>query len=252
MKLFLMLTNKPNWSILKLMKPLIKSIDLTNTSRSLDYRGYPEGSLPDIIYKYKTSFFWIDLTERTKRDYNSYIKLAQEWSVQNRNPLIQNITPRDIIGFFSYFDKTPVRQKRAKALMSRLWTVAIQYGFIDRNLVSEVKLRRRQTKRRSLVIWQDADVAKFVEMADKKGRHSMGTAVHLAYNTAQRQGDILGLRQPHDYYDGCMNVLQSKTGKRVRIPVTESLRVRLDGVLASQELLVLNERTGLPLSLIHI
>lgn len=207
---------------------------------------YADGSLMHVITLYKESYFWKDLADKTKQDYNYYVRLIQEWSIQNDNPLMKNITPKDIMGWLSYFEATPVRQKRAKAVISQLFNVAIQFDYTDKNPVKSLRLRRRQTERRKLVLWEDRHVQKIVETCDKAGRFSMGHAIMIAYNTAQRQGDILKLRQPDHYSQGFFYFQQSKTGSLVDIPVTQSLKDRLSMIPTDQELLVFNEKTGKP------
>ena len=72
-------------------------------------------------------------------------------------------------------------------------------------------------------VWRDEDVAAFLAIAAPE----LALAMMLALWTGQRQGDLL--RLPWSGYDGShIRLRQSKTGRRVTIPVGEPLRILLD------------------------
>jgi integrase len=72
-------------------------------------------------------------------------------------------------------------------------------------------------------VWSDADEAHFLA----KGPERLHLPLLLALWTGQRQGDLL--RLPWSAYDGkCIRLRQSKTGRRVTIPVGSRLKVALD------------------------
>lgn len=72
-------------------------------------------------------------------------------------------------------------------------------------------------------VWQDAQVAIFLSHATPE----LALAMILALWSGQRQGDLL--RLPWSAYDGRhIRLKQSKSGRRVVIPVGEPLRVLLD------------------------
>lgn len=72
----------------------------------------------------------------------------------------------------------------------------------------------------------------------------MRAAFLLALHTGQRQGDLL--RLPWSAYDGeRIRLKQSKTGARVSIPVTETLRAVLDTAPRRSPLVLTNTR-GVP------
>ena len=104
------------------------------------------------------------------------------------------------------------------------------------------------------LIWPRAAVTAFVEAADARGRHSLGTAVMLNEWLGQREGDIL--RLPRTVYrDGRLIVRQSKTGATVSLPIhlVPALQQRLEAELRRTEAkgatplhIILNEGTGRP------
>lgn len=78
-----------------------------------------------------------------------------------------------------------------------------------------------------VVVWTPSEVAAFVDVADTLGFHDCADAVVVALHTGQRQGDVLTLCE--DRIDaGRARFVQSKTGARVTVPLTDELAARLD------------------------
>jgi integrase len=72
-------------------------------------------------------------------------------------------------------------------------------------------------------IWTEGHVAAFMAVAPEPLQH----ALVLALETGQRQGDLLVL--PWSAFDGTwIRLRQSKTGRKVNVPVTRCLRAVLD------------------------
>ena len=66
----------------------------------------------------------------------------------------------------------------------------------------------------------------FVAEADRRGLHSMGTALLFAGLTAQRRGDLIAL--PWSALEGdTLKVRQAKTEALVDVPLLPELRERL-------------------------
>lgn len=78
---------------------------------------------------------------------------------------------------------------------------------------------------RAEIIWQDADIAAFFSAAPPH----VALPFAIALETGQCQGDIL--RMTWAQYDGTsIKLRQSKTGKRLVVTVTKSLRARIDAI----------------------
>lgn len=79
----------------------------------------------------------------------------------------------------------------------------------------------------------------------KIGYRSVGLAVTIAANTAQRDADILHMAWSQ--YDGTkIRLKQRKTGAFLDIPVTADLKAALDATPRVSPLIVVNEKTGRP------
>lgn len=203
-----------------------------------------KGTLPDVIRIYKASPHYLDLALKTRKDYASYFNLLENWSAKNNHPHIADLTPPAAIKFLNTFENTPIKQRRIKIVLSILCRMAIEAGYIENNPVKDLKLRKRKTEPRKIVIWEDYHIEAFINKADDMGWSSVGTALLMACEIGQRQGDVLKMQKPRDYKDGLFTFRQNKTGKEVRIPATPRLRQRLDALPEEQLLLIRHEGTG--------
>ena len=205
-----------------------------------------KGTLPDVIAKYRASYFYTDLRRTTSRNYDYYIQAIEAWSLEMEHPHVSELTVPILA---KYLNSIPShdKQRRMRTVFKVLLRTAVLEGYIPINPVNEdLKLRKPKVERRKIVLWTDEEVDRFIAKADAMGWSSMGTAVLIGYETSQRQGDVLSLEKPRDYDGGRFVVQQSKTGKEVRIPATQRLQERLAALPDDQRLLVVYEATNRP------
>jgi integrase len=202
-----------------------------------EYRRPSIGTFPDVIDKYKDSEDWASLSPATKKGYNNNIEEILIWSKAAGHPALKNFTAAHFYAYLSkrYKDK-PRQQQYMKSVLSVLMGFAVRLGYVDRNIVKEVRLSRRsQAKSKYKIIpWTESDVQAFMDKADAMGWSSIGTAVLIAFETGQRQTDVLRMQQPRDYENGVFRFRQSKTGKGVSIPATGWLQSRLNKIPREQ------------------
>ena len=74
------------------------------------------------------------------------------------------------------------------------------------------------------VSWPDEAIERFLETAPPM----MALALKLGLYTGQREGDVLAMSW-HDYDGERIQVVQSKTGTKLSLPVHGALRAALDG-----------------------
>ena len=87
------------------------------------------------------------------------------------------------------------------------------------------RIKRLYHGDRSDKIWEDHHIAAFMTLASLP----LQWALLLAADTGQRQGDLL--RLPWSAHDGkWITLTQSKTGRKVRVPLTARLRAVLSTV----------------------
>lgn len=207
-----------------------------------------EGTLPYIIEAYKTSHFWKHLAPKTKRDYEAYLLEIASWSKRSSHPHISLLTVKSIIKWLNKYKDTPVRMKRAKSVLSVLYKIAYNEGFIDnKRLVQDIELeKQRQEDKRPIVIWTENDVDAVVREADDRGLYSIGSIALTCMETCQRRGDVVPMINGRDYKNGQLRYFQSKTKKHVWFKATDKLRERLDRYHSQQVSMFINENTGRP------
>jgi len=217
----------------------------------LDYVDYKngvsrshEGSLHDCCDKYEKSPYYTDLSKRTQRDYADYFKEIKKWSLEKGHAHVKYIQPKHIVKWLSQWDSKPVKQRRAKTVLSLVMNAAIREGFINTNPIREVTLQRRKTKKRPIQIWTERDIDTFVNECDERGLYSLGSIALTMIETAQRKGDVVNMVTGKSYKDGRLSYVQSKTGKTVWMPATKKLRERLDKFTSNDYYMFIRESTG--------
>lgn len=137
---------------------------------------------------------------------------------------IDAITPQFIA---QYRDKrsqvAPVRANREIALFSHIWNLAREWGYTAKE--NPVKgVRKNKEKPRDYyaddAVWSAVYGAACQELQD---------AMDLNYLTGQRPADVLKMRLA-DIRDGALEVVQNKTGKKLKITVTGELSKVIDRI----------------------
>ena len=182
------------------------------------------GTLQSILNAFQDSGEWDRLADRTRSDYVKKIRLIETEfgtfplaALKDRRTRNEFLTWRDQLG----------RKSRRQADMT--WTVlarilawALGRHLVDANPCTKAGRLYEGGARREK-IWSADQERAFLAVASPQLR----LAFILALHTGQRQGDLL--RLPWSAYDGTsIRLKQSKTGARVRVPVTAVLRAVLD------------------------
>lgn len=202
------------------------------------------GTYPEIIQIYKKSEFWTGIADVTRKNYGPYLKEIEQWSIRNGHPHIREQTVRQILKWLRNFKAAPTRQKRAKIVLSILHKVAMNEDYINENIVENVTLPDSKREKRKVVIWSESDIDSVVQECDDRGLKSLGSLVLTGIETAQRQGDVIRMRNKVDYDDGNLIYVQSKTGKKVKFRATEKLRRRYETVGIGEFSMFIRENTG--------
>ena len=145
---------------------------------------------------------------RTQKDNTSAIKFLR--LVFDTAP-IDAITPQFIAQYRDKRSQTaPVRANREIALFSHIWNLAREWGYTAKE--NPVKgVRKNKEKPRDYyaddTVWDAVYSSACQELKD---------AMDLNYLTGQRPADVLKMRLS-DIKDGALEVVQNKTGKKLRI-----------------------------------
>jgi integrase len=180
------------------------------------------GTLMTIIAEYKASAEFKKLAPSTLRSYSAYIKLIED---DFGDLPLAALEDRRVRGEFkAWRDRFASRPRTADYAWTTLARI-LSFG-VDRGLIASnpcVGGGRLYSANRTDKLWRDEDVTNLLQVAPAE----IALALMLALWTGQRQGDLL--RLPWSAYDGKrIRLQQSKTARRVIIPVGEPLRLLLD------------------------
>lgn len=175
-----------------------------------------------VIAGYKASQDFAGLATRTRADYLQHI--AKIEAAFGGLPLAALDDPRVTRDFLEWRDGmggSPRQADYAWMVLMRLMSWARARGLTAYR--PPERIERLYHADRAEKYWTEQDVATFMAAAPTP----IQRALVLAIETGQRQGDLLAL--PWSAYDGTwVRLRQQKTGRRVNIPVTRTLRAVLD------------------------
>jgi integrase len=184
----------------------------------------PRGMLFSLLHQYQSSEDFRALANSTRR---SYVPLIARIEKHFGDFPLAALTDRRTRGIFmAWRDQIATASGRRQA--DYAWTVLARVlsWSVNRGLISHNPCERGgRVYRGNRVdkIWTDADEAAFLERAPAH----LHLALTLALWTGQRQGDLL--RLPWSAYDGrWIRLRQSKTARRIEIPVGAPLKAALD------------------------
>jgi integrase len=180
------------------------------------------GTLMTIIAQFKVASEFTQLARSSQRAYLTYIKLIED---QFGDLPLAALSDKRIRGEFKSwrdtFAQTPRKADYAWTTLARIMSFAKDRGLIETNPCE--RGGRLYEADRTDKIWSEDDLAALLAVAPAE----IEIALLLALWTGQRQGDLL--RLPWSAYDGThIRLRQSKTGRRMIVPVGQPLKALLD------------------------
>jgi integrase len=183
-----------------------------------------DGTVSALIRDYKSSSAYLNLAEKSRKDYSFYLALIEDEFGTLPLRGIPAARP-EFNRWREGFRATPRKADLAWAVLKRVLSLAVSNGALQTNPCSGGG--RFAKTNRSTKIWTDDDLAKLGKYASPE----IWLAVVMALQTGQRQGDLI--RLPWSAYNGNdLTFRQSKTGKNVCLPATQSLKTALEAAKA--------------------
>ena len=197
-------------------------------------RKIVDGSLSDIITQYKQAPDFRRLGDRARREYAFHLDLlAEKWGPHPVN----SIERKHILRLRDKHGETPARANKIVSVLRILLTFAVNRDYRRDNPAKEIEKLKMGPGHSP---WPDEAIERFLETAPPM----MALALKLGLYTGQRQGDVLAMSW-HDYDSEWIQVVQSKTGTKLSIPVHSALREALDGQERVSPIILTTE-TGRP------
>lgn len=186
----------------------------------------------------------IAFTERAPKTKTVYQSILNDIENTSGDLAVADITRRDVKATYRTMQAT--RGLSTANAHMRIWRLllsfAVDEGWIATNPAAKMRLAGVAPRTE---VWTPDHVAAFVKAADDDGCASMGTAVLIAYDTAQRRGDVLGLTWAAWSGSG-FSLRQGKTKTFVAVPVSATTRARIAGLSKDSTHIVVCEGTKRP------
>lgn len=203
-------------------------------------------SFPALVEAWKAHDTWKVLKPRSQRSYEEKIGHLMAWSASINHPPVEKITAKAIREFLALYKD---RQAQRQALLVTLRTalkIAIEEGWVERNVAADVVLTRTQAKR-PVVQWTAKDVDDYCAAAARIGWPSGANLVRLQWETAQDASDVTTwTRDMVVQVSGvwAIDMDRGKTGVPALIPISDRLAEQLRRVGAYY---LVTDRDGRPL-----
>lgn len=212
------------------------------------------GTVDWLLGDYFQHRFFTRLPEKTSRDYrNKLIALANfrlldgsRFGSLNWLEIEAQHTDK-FYEMFCFAEDGGLRESYAKAACATarlVWNWAKRYHRkeFQWNPWEDMRLEASDPRQ---VKWEPTQVWRFCQQAEQMGQLSVATVAVLCYELGQRVGDArLMCRSAFPEGDGIIVFEQGKTGKHMKLPVSDVLQSYLAKVPAGREELVINERSG--------
>ncbi|MDG4560687.1 MAG: tyrosine-type recombinase/integrase [Candidatus Competibacter sp.] len=198
--------------------------------------GKPEaGSFKALIKAYRASPEWKALADKTRSEADRYLDRIEEiWGAHSARA----VESHHVFALRDRFAETPAAANLMIRVLSALLTWGVPRGFLKVNPCLGVRgLMLKGGKPYEPWSWEAIELFRSVAAPE------MWWAAALGLYTGQRQGDVLAMRWD-DVARDLISVEQSKTGKRLWIPIHARLREVLEGVPRRSEFILTGERGG--------
>jgi integrase len=180
----------------------------------------------DVVSFYLTSRAFSDLAPKSQKDYTYHLDKVCVTKVEGRalgDYLVRNLRSRHTNQAYQIWLASGVYTANyRKAVLSAAWKHGMRHDVMDNDPIRLVKMTATKPRK---VKWTRDQVKQFLNTAysDYKFR-SIGLIVHMAYEWAQRIGDMRVLTWDKLDLDAQrIDLTQSKRGADVHLPITDSL-----------------------------
>lgn len=191
------------------------------------------GTVASLIRTYLKSPRFEKKAASTQREYKRMLtKLEAEVGTMK----LKALRSPKVRGEFIELQDKIARENGEREADNRLTVLSAVFTFAAvRGLIADNPIRgfeRLHDGDRSEFVWTEADIARFMDGDGEKigvAPLELQQAMILGLHTGQRPGDLVRVRWS-DYDGASVTLKQSKTGKRIRVKASATLKVMLNGM----------------------
>lgn len=214
------------------------------------HRPVKPGTIADLVSLYKASHFFKDLGEETQKSYTQHLNHFIEHTLHGGRRVgdltavaLEPMKVDEIYG--------ELRSQRGlsaanhiMAVMRVVFNIALRWRKVKWNPFQQMGIENTDSRE---TVWDRDQVLTFVAKATELGLPSVGLTALLCYELGQRPIDIRRMKWAQ-YNGDKVYVKQTKTGKRLWLPITPELKVLLDAAPRVSQFVVVSEETHQPYS----
>jgi integrase len=182
--------------------------------------------LSAIVAFYLHSNNFCSLSASTQKDYEKHLDVIVNTKVEGRllgNYTVRSIKARHTNQAYQQWLESGVRTANyRKAILSTAWKYSMRLDVMDNDPVRLIKTKSTKPRK---VKWTRDQVVSFLDTAYGNFKwRSIGLIVHMAYEWAQRIGDMRTLTWDHINFESQrIDLTQSKRGADVHLPIPDDL-----------------------------
>jgi integrase len=204
--------------------------------------GLKERELKNISFN-KLKQLYLEYAKNNNRSYKNieyYVKFLENYF--GTSVVMQKIKPKDIEDFKKFLldkGKKHSTVNRYLEILSKMFNIGISNKLLKENPVSQVKkLLEDNHKIRFLTVDEEKRLFEHLPAYLKP-------IVICALQTGMRRGEIFNLKWSNIDFDyGFIELLETKSGKSRKIPISDTLRTVLNGLDKTSDYVFINPETG--------
>lgn len=205
-----------------------KKLDMWREERKQAQIGDPskDKTIRGLFEFFKRSHDFQCLSEATAKTYEYQLNTACQMIIRNRE-----------LGSIRYKElTTPMAQElydnlckrgltfanRTQAAVRRAFSVGVKFGLLDNNPFKAMDIRSEPERK---VMWTHENLERVLTTAYRDfSTRNLGLIIHMAYEWAQRVGDMSNLKWDNlDLDNQVLTLTQSKRRAQVKIPISDEL-----------------------------
>jgi len=196
---------------------------------------------------YQQSRFWIELAERTQKDYTrAYTLICRR---KNKSGQSLNETPLDLFDYDSAYKLFERLEEDVKTHWARncifLLRMLYNFGlkkeiFLKKNPFENMRIKKPKPKKESI---PKEHIVEIINKAREISLDAVALGVELNYYLCQRPADLLKLRKTDIYQKGdnyFFNIIQNKTKAIIKAPIPPHL---LPDILDKEDFIISDNKT---------
>lgn len=162
---------------------------------------------------------------RNRRDAN----IVVDWAERRGDPDFADLVKADFEDLLAIYDDRPSAQLDLRSILNVLCKEAITAKFRPDNPVESIRWTAPDP-RDVVVLWKSETVEAYAAMARQMKQPGLAALIQVGIVVGQRLGDLRTAKHGVNYRGGRFQMVQSKTGEKVSIPLSAKLRALIEEV----------------------